>query len=107
MEVSSLMGEATTPPSSPRTLGPASRIIGCLLTSGTQLWPHPWNTVVATRADETFCHSSTGGIRARRARSHVYHSPRTEVPGKARFSSKALHEENRGSSPSAGDTGQM
>lgn len=107
MEGSGLMGEPMAPPSSPRTLGPASRVIGCSLTSGTQLWPHSWNTVVATWADETFCRSRVGGIRARRAWRDVYHSPRTEVPGKARFSSKALHEESRGSSPSAEDAGQM
>lgn len=102
-----LTGHSSSPFSGQRILGQASRTVGCSLTSGTQLWPHPWNTVAATGTDETFCCGSVGGIGAGRTRSDIYHSPRTEVPRKAKSPRQTLHEDSRGSPSSEGDTGQV
>lgn len=107
MEVRDLTGHNLSPFSGQRVLRQVIRTVGCSLTSRTQLWPHPWNTVAATGTDEAFYCGSVGGIGARRTRSDIYHSPRTEVPRKAKSPRQTLHEDSRGSPSSAGDTGQV
>lgn len=96
----------TSPTPSHWTLESVSQVAGRSLTSRTQLWPQPWNTVVATRTDVTFRGMGAGSVGARRTWSGASHSQRTDVSRAAESPRESLHGAGRDSSPRAGNAGK-